>query len=116
MRTFVALVLTCFLLLAGCGGEAGDSTGGASGCPAPSPAASSEAAESPSQSLTVDGRDPRENLANARRMWEQNGPDRYRWTVQRMCFCPVLHLRITVEDGAATDITSLAGKLPDTEQ
>lgn len=108
MRTLFALVLAGTLLVSGCGTETDDAT-----APDPQPSSSTPSSSDPSASdqadLTVDGKDPVVNLDNARSLWESNGPDDYRWTVERICYCPPQKVSITVADGQGTSPKQAAG-------
>lgn len=56
-----------------------------------------------------------EDLAVARARWEANGPASYRYDYRDVCYCAVRHLRITVTDGAVSDVEWL-GDAPPLEQ
>ncbi|MDN5895203.1 MAG: DUF6174 domain-containing protein [Nocardioides sp.] len=100
MRTLLALALTSVLALSACGSENDDSTATdntrASGTPSPS-------------ALPLDGKDPAQNLENARAMWDQGEIEDYEWTVARVCFCPRVTARIAVQGGTATSLDETSG-------
>ena len=51
----------------------------------------------------------RAQLDAARNLWQQNSFSDYSFTYLRQCFCPQLHLRVTVVDGnifAIADVTA----------
>lgn len=54
--------------------------------------------------LTPDA-DELSRLDRAEALWAQNGPARYQVTVDRLCFCPLVTARITVENGEITNLS-----------
>lgn len=54
--------------------------------------------------LAPDGDGELRRLRRAEALWMEHGPSHYRVTVERLCFCPVIAARITVEDGAITGV------------
>ena len=43
-------------------------------------------------------------LRRAEALWAAHGPTHYRVTAERLCFCPVIAARITVNDGVITEV------------
>jgi len=44
------------------------------------------------------------DLARARSLWEAAGITSYRYTIDRVCFCPPVSKTVTVVDGAVTSV------------
>ncbi len=90
-KRFLALLIAIVVIAAACGDDSSTSVGGEG---------STTTTSQPPP--TVESDQPEAQLAAARALWDDTGPDDYRLTLTELCFCPEMVWIETVAGGVVT--------------